>query len=156
MSLNRYQVPASRDFDYQESAYLVNISSSILAEKVETGRRLQCDTMVRLFIQYLAVYIKENWPNSNNISQIRFEFFQLLNEPLKCYQRYLKSRQIGQILLNLVTLKQSFISKKTSPGENRFYFCFRIIELCCNHFNPARHLKLEVEVGKYIRPRAPG
>ena len=75
MSLNRYQVPASRDFDYQESAYLVNISSSILAEKVETGRRLQCDTMVRLSIQYLAVYIKENWPNSNNISQIRFEFF---------------------------------------------------------------------------------
>ena len=50
---------------------------------IMTSALEQCDQIARLFVQNLAIYSNENWPNSNSICQRRLNFLEVLNKPSK-------------------------------------------------------------------------
>ena len=66
-------------------------------------RERQCDQMVELFVQYLAIHISENWPNRIEVGS---KFSQTLNAPLQIWPRLLNYCQSGEISRNLVTLER--------------------------------------------------
>ena len=71
----------------------------------ESQRLLQYDKMAWLFLQYLALYNNERFPNNiKKLPKWGSQFCQTLNKPSKSCQRLKKFRQGGKILPNLVTL----------------------------------------------------